>query len=194
MKIIRKEPFDKNKIPLKVCRVESKAWHDLGFYKHHYMSHELSKSAKCFLFTWDDRPVGFVALLNQPHKGGNKYDHRISRIVVDPQYQGLGFSSRMLCFIGGLVKSLDENANLYIKTVHTKMGKYLENSSKWEATCFNGKERKAKDSKYNNRLTRKSYCYKYVGESNTGYEQMLSTPISELRSLSKKDKDNEPNS
>lgn len=172
-------------IPLSVQRVESNVWKDLGFNKHHYMSANLSKSAKCFLFSWNSLPVGFVAILNQTFRGCNKNDHRISRIVIHPNYQGLGFSGRILNFMGGLIKSL--GGNLYIKTVHTKMGKYLEKSHNWEATAYNGKQHLNNDPK-SNRLTRISYCFKYCGDPIYGYEYLL-TPVNELRSSSKKDED-----
>lgn len=178
-----KEIIKKQKHPeirLSVVRVESTSWRDLGFYKHHYLTKELPKSAKCFLFLWDDKPVGFVGLLNQTHKGGNKYDHRISRIVIDPQYQGLGFSGSILKFIGGLIKSMDKDANLYIKTVHTKMGKHLEKSINWEPSTYNGKKHHATDANAKNRVGRISYCFKYIGEPLYGYEYLL-TPINELR-------------
>ena len=167
-------------IKLYVLRVESSAWRDLGFHKHHYLTQDLPKSAKCFLFLWDDKPIGFVALLNQTHKGGNRYDHRISRIVVNPQYQGLGFSGDILKFMGGLIKSMDKEANLYIKTVHTKMGKHLKNSDDWQASTYNGKRHHATDANAKNRIGRVSYCFKYVGAPRYGYEYLL-TPINELR-------------
>lgn len=149
------------------------------------MSEEINKGAKCFLFQWDDVPIGFVALLNQTFKGCNKNDHRISRIVILPSYQGFSLAKDIMNFMGGLIKSV--GGNLYIKTIHTKMGKFLEKSDKWESTNFNGKERIGiTDGKTNHRLERPSYCYKYIGEPKYGYEDML-LPIKELRRI-KKDK------
>lgn len=168
-------------IPLTVCRVESNEWD--RFKQHHYMSEDINKGAKCFLFQWDDVPIGFVALLNQTYKGCNKNDHRISRIVILPSYQGFSLARDIMNFMGGLVKSM--GGNLYIKTIHTKMGRFLEKSDKWEETAMNGKPRtNVYDDKAKNRLERPSYCYKYIGEPKYGYEDMM-LPIKELRRIKK---------
>ena len=63
------------------------------------------------------------------------------------------------------------------------MGEALERSTTWNPTSNNGKQRKKvnfEDRKYNNRLDRKSYCFKYVGEPIYGYEYLLK-PINDLR-------------
>ena len=63
----------------------------------------------------------------------------------------------------------------------------LERSNTWNPTSYNGKTRtntKFEEGKYNNRLERKSYCYKYVGEPIYGYEELLK-PIAELRKCRK---------
>ena len=131
---------------------------------------------------WNDMPVGFVGILNSPRKG-LRFGHSISRICIHPDYQGLGLSSKMLNFCGGILKSLGDDYHLYIKTIHEKMGEYLERSDTWKPTSYNGKQRKKvnfEDGKYNNRLDRKSYCFKYVGDAIFGYEELL-RPINDLR-------------
>lgn len=63
------------------------------------------------------------------------------------------------------------------------MGEYLERSETWSPTSYNGKKRNNKNyetGKYDNRLDRKSYCFKYVGEPIYGYEELLK-PINDLR-------------
>ena len=164
-------------VELKVQRVESSVWE--MFKKHHYMSQVMNKGAKCFLFTWDGQPIGFFGILNQTFKGCNKYDHRGSRLVVLPEFQGLGFSKKILDFVGGVVKSL--GGTLYTKERHDKLARYQMKSPKWEPTAYNGKYRhNVEDRKSKNRLHRVSYCFKYVGEPIYGYEYLLN-PIKELR-------------
>lgn len=153
-----------------------------GFDKHHYLTESLNKSCKCLLFMWNSVPVGFVGILNTPRKGMPN-GCAISRIVIHPDYQGLGLSSRILNFCGGILKSLGDDYHLYIKTIHEKMGEALERNTTWNPTSYNGKQRKKvnfEDGKYNNRLDRKSYCFKYVGEPIYGYENLL-RPINDLR-------------
>lgn len=168
----------KIKFDLSVCRVESKVWYDLGFHNHHYMSREINKASKCLLFFWNSTPVAFISLLNRTFRGCNKNDHSVSRLVVLPQYQGLGFGKRVLNATAGIIKNI--GGNLYIKTLHQKLGKYLERSDKWTPTNFNGRERKAYDPKSKNVFDRKSYCFKYIGEPIEGYDEMF-RPINELR-------------
>lgn len=180
--LINHKKGEKIDIKLSVKRVEPNVWYDLGFYKHHYLTSNLNKSCKCLLFTWNNIPVGFVGLLNTPRKG-LPYDMSISRIVILPDFQGLGLSSKIINFCGGIVKSLGDNYRLLIKTIHELMGEYLTHSDKWTPTAFNGKERiktNYESGKYNNRLQRKSYCFKYIGETIYGYENLLK-PINELR-------------
>ena len=179
---MNKKKVEKPQIRLKVQRVEYKTWYELGFHKHHYLTADINKSCKCLLFTWDKIPVAFIAIINSPKKG-LPHDMAISRLVILPDYQGLGLSSIILNFCGGIVKSLGEDYRLLIKTIHTKMGKHLTNSEEWEPTAFNGKQRTKTEyekGKYNNRFERTSYCFKYVGDAKQGYEELL-LPISELR-------------
>lgn len=178
---INRKKGERPKLSLTVCRVESTVWE--RFKKHHYMSEQMNKGAKCFLFFWDSQPVAFAALLNRTFKGCNKNDHIVSRIVVLPQFQGLGFGRDVMNALGGIVKSI--GGNLYIKTIHTKMGKFLDRSPLWEPTANNNKERDGIDGNAKNRQTRKSFSYKYTGNPIYGYEHLF-TPIKELRKIANK--------
>lgn len=182
--LINKNKKTKPQINLKVQRVEANIWKELGFYKHHYLTHELNPSAKCLLFTWDDIPVGFIAILNSPRKG-KPNGFSVSRLVLNPDYQGLGLSSIILDFCGSILKSLGDDYVLYMKTIHDKVGDFMNRSENWEATSYNGKVRNEKSKvaegkRYQNRLTRKSHCYKFIGQPIYGYEELLK-PIKELR-------------
>lgn len=163
---------------LTVFRVEPNVW-DI-FKEHHYLTQALNKSCKCFLFCLDGLPCGFIGLLNNPRKNSSN-SLSISRIVVKPEFQGLGIGSIIIEFVCGIAQA--EGYVTYIKTAHEKFGKYLEQSSCWSPTSYNGKIRKTTDyelGKYNNRLTRKSYCYKYVGKSINGFSELM-LPINILR-------------
>ncbi len=166
---------DRPRVDLCVSRVEPTIWRDLEFYKHHYLSSELNKSAKCLLFTWNKNPIGFVALLNTPRKG-LPHDMGVSRLVIYPQYQGLGLSSQILNFCGGIVANMGDDYRLCIKTIHEKVGKFLENSPQWKATVHNQKYRKDLENKVfekNLGLSRSSYCYVYCGNKIKGYDDLL---------------------
>jgi GNAT superfamily N-acetyltransferase len=180
--LINKTTTQRPHIQLTVQRVEASEWKNLGFDKHHYLTADINKSCKCLLFSWNNTPVAFVGILNTPRRGMPN-DLAISRLVILPDYQGLGLSSIILNFCGGIVKALGEDYRLLIKTIHTKMGKHLTLCDEWAPTAFNGKRRtntQYEKGRYNNRLERTSYCFKYVGEAKHGYEELL-LPINELR-------------
>lgn len=177
---INHKTSDKPNVNLTVRRVEASAWRSLGFYKHHYLTSSLNPSCKCFVFFWNDEPICFIGLLNSPRKGSPN-SLSISRIVVLPDYQGIGIAKKCIEFICGIAKN--DNYVTYIKTIHERFGKYLTDSDKWEATSYNGKIRKSVEyekGKYNNRLIRPSYCFKYIGNAINGYSDLLK-PINELR-------------
>ena len=185
MEIVYKDEVKggKPKITLDVQRVEADVFYSLGFYKHHYLTAKINKSCKCLLFTWNDEPVAFVGLLNTPRLDC-PYSMAISRIVILPDFQGLGLSTFICNFCGGIIRSLTDETHeykLYIKTAHVKMGEALGRSPKWRGTHFDGKSRTKSDFKrYRNRLERKSYCKEYIGEKIDGYQDLL-LPIGEMR-------------
>lgn len=167
------------KIELQVSRVESGAW-DL-FKKHHYLTENANKSCKFLLFTWNKKPVGIVAMINQPRKGCPN-GFAISRVVVLPDFQGLGLGVKLCEYSAAMFK--DMGGKIYIKTVHPALGVYFNNSDKWRGTSMNGKIRhkssKNSDSSAKNRLERASYCHEYTGDSISGYSELLK-PIKEMR-------------
>jgi hypothetical protein len=178
-------------IKLTVRRCEPSIWYSLGFSKEHYLTSELNKSCKCLLFEWNNVPIAFVGILNTPRKG-IPYGCSVSRIVILPDYQGLGLSTTIFNFVGGIVKSLSDDEHdyrLYIKTAHRKFGEALGRNSNVRATMFDGKGRDKKaiehdNHRYRNRLQRVSYCKEYIGDKIDGFQDMLK-PIGELRKFKK---------
>lgn len=175
-------------IELTVRRVEPSVWKSLGFEKHHYLTASLNPSCKCLLFEWNGQPVAFVGLLNTPRLK-IPYGMSISRIVILPDFQGLGLFRKICNFCGALVKSMDDDEHhyeLYIKTAHQKAGESLtRDTENWVGTVFDGKTRtkestECEKGRYNNRLMRKSYCKKYIGKPNDGYQHLM-LPIAEMR-------------
>lgn len=168
-------------INLTIQRVEPSAWE--MFKKHHYLTEEINKSCKCFIFRWNSQIVGFVGILNTPRKGCPNAV-AISRLVVLPDYQGMGIGKQIAKTISAILKN--EGYLIYIKTVNDALGKSFENDTyNWRPTAYNGKIRKNSEyetGKYNNRLVRKSYCYAYEGEPLDGFSEIL-LPIAEMRKI-----------
>ena len=166
-------------IKLSVSRVESNTWNI--FKKHHYLTEDVNKSCKFLLFKWGEKPIGIVAIINQPRKGCPN-GFAISRIVITPDFQGLGLGVKISEFCGGLIRN--QNGLCFIKTVNPALGVYFNRSKQWRGTTNNGKSRTIKedtDKSARNRLERASYCHEYIGESISGYEDLL-LPINEMRS------------
>jgi GNAT superfamily N-acetyltransferase len=66
------------------------------FKKYHYMSAELHNAAQCFVAYIDDNLVGFIAYIHLMHPKV-KDIKMVHRLVVLPDYQGLGIGGRR-CF------------------------------------------------------------------------------------------------
>ena len=170
-------------IQLTVRRVEPSVWRSMGFAKEHYLTAELNKSCKCLLFEWDGVPVAFVGIINTP-RIRMRYAMAISRLVILPDYQGLGLSTLIFNFVGGIVKSLSDEEHdyrLFIKTAHRKFGEALARNPKVRSTANHLKKPiRPTDARYRHRLSRISYCYEYIGEKIDGFQDIL-RPIVEMR-------------
>jgi ABC-type lipoprotein export system ATPase subunit/GNAT superfamily N-acetyltransferase len=167
-------------IELQISRVEPETWD--FFKKHHYLTEDLNKSAQCILFEWNEKPIGICCVLNTPRKGMGEA-MAISRIVILPDYQGLGLGSKLSSFIGQIYKN--KGNRIFIKTANPALGEYFNKSDKWRGTSNNGKGKPASSFdtlKYKNRLTRISYSHEYIGETLIGFEDLL-LPINEMREI-----------
>lgn len=165
-------------IQLQVYRTEPDTW-DL-FKKHHYMTTELNKACVCLVFTWDDKIVAFNSILPMP-SGTMQNAFRGHRLVVLPDFQGLGIGSKISEFTGAILKS--QGKSYYTKTVNPALGCYRENHiASWQATPRNKQGMSEKDFSMNmmGGQTRVSYCHKYIGEATFGCEELLK-PIEKLR-------------
>lgn len=62
------------------------------------MNTELASACRCFGVYDEDNIIAFMGVLHQPH-GGNPRIKRVSRLVVLPDYQGIGIGYRFLKII-----------------------------------------------------------------------------------------------
>lgn len=170
----------KPKIELQVSRVEHDTWN--FFKKHHYLTEDVNKSCKFLLFEWNNKPIGITALINQPNKGGRASAMGISRVVVLPDFQGMGLGVE-LCEFSSAILINNGASNVYIKTINPALGIHFGKSEKWKPTGLNGKLGHI-DKKAKNRKRRASFCYEYVGESVNNYKNLL-LPIKEMRKNNK---------
>jgi ABC-type lipoprotein export system ATPase subunit/GNAT superfamily N-acetyltransferase len=168
------------KIELSISRVKPDTWEI--FKKHHYLTQDVNKSYIFLLFEFNSKPIAINVLGIHVGKTNCFKSYRESRIVVLPDYQGLGIGSKISEFCAGIIKN--NNWNYYTKTSNPALGEYRnKNTLNWQPTGHNGKGRNeiiGLNNKY--KILRKniSYCHKYIGESISGYDELL-LPINEIR-------------
>ena len=124
-------------IVLEMLPCTYKAW-DI-FRNHHYLTSNISKSTQNFLFTWNDNPVGFVSIIPFPTSHW-KNAWREHRVVVLPDFQGLGIGVRISDAVGELC--IQSGRKYFSKTGHPRMGFYRNASPLWRATSRNNQARK----------------------------------------------------
>jgi hypothetical protein len=99
-----------------------------AFSRFHFLSAELSASAKCFAATADGTLAGFIAYVHQPH-AKTRNIKRITRTVVTPDFQGIGLGSVMSDWLG---QSLYEQGfRLHSVTAHPVQQRIRARSPRW---------------------------------------------------------------
>jgi ABC-type lipoprotein export system ATPase subunit len=158
-------------IDLEIFRCRYETWK--VFKQHHYLTQELNAAAKCFCFTWNDKPIGFIAILPLP-SGTISNAFRVSRLVILPDYQGLSIGIKILNIFGALYKSIGKS--LYIKTSNPSLFNGMKNSTNnWKLVTENNNiaqikktnEKLVEQGKDNGLKLRKesiTKSYKYIGE------------------------------
>lgn len=79
-----------------------------------------------------DEPVGFIAYVNQPARQkyfGKKLVKRITRLVILPDYQGIGLGTALLNFLADYLKK--QRLQVSINTTAKNLIFSLSRSSKW---------------------------------------------------------------
>lgn len=118
----RRPPVD-----LEVRGVSREAWSVFG--PHHYLSGELHVAAKCVGAFVGDECVGFLAHYRFPHPRA-KNIRVIHRLVVLPDYQGLGIGRALSEQVGQLLAA--DGDRLRITTAHPAVIHGLRASPRWE--------------------------------------------------------------
>lgn len=99
------------------------------FARHHYLSNELNKSAQIYIGVINDQPAVLLAVL--PLINANvRNARRISRIVVLPDFQGIGLATKFMNAIAGGLKA--QGLLTYITTSHPALIRALNFSDRWE--------------------------------------------------------------
>lgn len=167
-------------IELQAYRATHDSWEI--FKKHHYLTELNNKAFAHYLFSWNGKIIGINIVYPMP-SGTLQNAYRSSRLVVLPDFQGLGIGYNISKFMGSIYKSAGKR--YYTKTVHPALGNKRNASSEWRPTPDNGKVRTERNIKSNyiehwKENNRVSYCHEYIGPALSGYEHLLLS-LDELR-------------
>jgi len=87
------------------------------FRQYHYLNGKLGAGVRCYTAIYQDKPVAFIAVIHTKMK--TNY-FRVSRLVVLPDYQGIGIGKRLLNFIAELYTS-QINLPFYLVTSNPQL-------------------------------------------------------------------------
>jgi GNAT superfamily N-acetyltransferase len=106
-----------------IYRSDASAW--AMFAKHHYLSSGLNRTAHCYLGVIAGQPAAFCAVLPLIGFAGRR---RISRIVVRPDFQGVGVGRAALNAVAAMYPRIS------ITTGHPAMIMALNGDTNWKCT------------------------------------------------------------
>ncbi|WP_347243210.1 GNAT family N-acetyltransferase [Thermogutta sp.] len=109
------------------CRRE--AWR--AYRRHHYLSGSLPAAAECYLALWQGEAVAFCAVASQV---GNRGYSRISRLVVLPEYQGMGIGSAVLDTMARVYRGRGQRIG--ITTSHPAIIRHCQRSPHWRLVAI----------------------------------------------------------
>lgn len=156
----RRLPKRKFKLQLYETKAKEEVWKI--FRQHHYLSGDLNKSSRIFVAFLDNKIVGLIAILTLPN-GYLKNAYKIHRLVVLPDYQGLGIGTKMIEYFANLHVKI--GCGFYIRTSHVRLHQYFEHNNDWVETHRSGKVSPTQKIKWKT-TTRTPYSYKYIGKYN----------------------------
>ena len=136
------------------------------FRHHHYLSKDLNIASRVFIAFFNNEVVGMIAILPLP-SGTIQNAFRVHRIVILPDYQGMGIATKLLKYFANL--HVKQGKLFYIRTSHIRLYQYFKNhNNEWQEnsssqkTCSpNGKMKNWKVDE-----VRTPYSFKYIAEYN----------------------------
>jgi len=138
-------------------------WH--LFQKYHYLNHEINNAGIEYVGFYKDEPIAFQSILHFPHQRVKNFK-KSHRLVVMPEYQGIGIGSR---FQRAIADEYLENGYRFIETTTTPaLIESRRNSRSWTLTGAYFNRSTTKKGKMFNRPVNKRLCtsWEYVGSNN----------------------------
>lgn len=155
------------------------------FKQYHYLTAEFNIASRVFVAYFEDNPIAFCSMISQPGiPGVIGGGWRIHRLVVLPDYQGLGIATKLLEYMCDIFASTDKP--IYLRTSNVKLINYMLHSSKW---LGNGKLEHSHQqtgvlSVYKCDTERLSASFKYIGGCSHNKEYAYDkVPFKEVESV-----------
>ena len=92
------------------------------------MNNDITSAAQCYGLYDEGKIIGFCGVLHQPH-GVNKKIKRVTRLVILPDYQGIGLGTKFLNVIAEHYHS--KGYDMSIVTSAKNLAHSLKRSSDW---------------------------------------------------------------
>lgn len=119
-------PGDRPALEVVVGKCSKRLWP--LFHPYHYMSAAINRSAMTFALWIAGRPVAFAGIINFPHP--RRADiRRVHRVVVLPDWQGLGLGMVLIGTLGAALRS--RRLELRLSTASALFARTLRRSPDW---------------------------------------------------------------
>jgi ABC-type lipoprotein export system ATPase subunit/GNAT superfamily N-acetyltransferase len=103
------------------------------FSKYHYLSHSHNNAANVYVAMVNDQIAGFISILHLPHPKA-KNIKKVHRLVILPDYQGIGIGGILLNHIADIYKK--DKWRFSIVTSAPSLIYSLKNSNEWICRHF----------------------------------------------------------
>lgn len=132
---------DSHRRPDIELHIESSSYEDWTYFKkHHYLDTKMSKATHCYTAYINNMKVAFLSIIHGCGRDIKSY-WRESRLVVLPEFQGLGIGKTLSNTIAQLYR--DKGLRYFSKTAHPSLGEYRNNCDLWKPTSTNMQKRKS---------------------------------------------------
>lgn len=116
-------------ISVNIRKASQSEWRE--FMDFHYLSHEHSKAAHCYIAEIDGVKAAWCSVIHFPHPKA-KNIKRIHRVVVKPDYQGIGLGGRFITEVARKYRALGFRVSLVTSSPAFIHG--LQSSKGWKMT------------------------------------------------------------
>ena len=113
------------RLAIQIHRCRTDMWS--RFSRHHYLNHNLPAGARCWAGVLNGQPIAFAAVAPVVGFAGHR---RFSRIVVLPDYQGIGVGSAFRDAVANLEAARCQRLSLI--TSHPAMIRSCQKSPRWK--------------------------------------------------------------